>query len=788
MKTYHYISETNQQKGPHTFEQLQELARTGGINDDTWIASPGDKAWRRWREVRGGVTPPPSGAPTSLPANASGQPQPGQAAAAPIGSCALKAASAPIVLSAPSAASAPQQVRPAKTKGRPYSKAILVGGGIVGGIAIILAAIAFGWYVGTRKVAKNTAAAPASTVLAPVSAALALTNMAPVPTNTVAARTNTIPAPTPPSTAIAVPPQSPAPTNGTPTVFTAANSGQPTSDGFFWVEGEKDKPHRMWLLSAQSDKPTLLASDAGIWYLTLSPDKRMIAYAAFTTNESARGFLSHDGLQRVVNTKGQVLFSSQDARTRGGGGFSPNSRFYAFGRPDPKATNSTRELFTLCVFDFQQSKEYQIAKGVQQAQWVPDSTGMLFQTTNAPFDLFHAVVPQGNPEKLFSHVASYSLSTSNPWVHVLIEATASSASAKHWLLNVSNRQRFELSAEIEKEARGLVSGLGRNPQYKNSTWSPKGNRFAATANGVPAVFDCESTKTLMWTNAGTAEEVSFSRQGEKLAFILSQVGTNYPKVGFMDCRNGKQSTVVLGRWLSKVRGWLGDSLVVSSDGKLYRVHPDEPPLLLMEETRPLESWRWPQRQDIAFVRQTGESMHVLEMGTAGVVRESFPAMGRLSINFTNAGMMTRWDMGLAGLELCSPAFYRTETEYLGYSTSTKFILTDLRFALVPIRSAEKVVVSVKEKGKPCAQYLLHRDNPVAEKIGDLAGALPMEIEGQERVLFRVGDTNRDAVALHLYDLKTKKWTKLADSIAPIGGFTLMLTEAGREGWRFQAGD
>ncbi len=49
MKSYYYIDSTNQTKGPHSIEELDELARSGVIKADTMIAADGDPHWKPFR-------------------------------------------------------------------------------------------------------------------------------------------------------------------------------------------------------------------------------------------------------------------------------------------------------------------------------------------------------------------------------------------------------------------------------------------------------------------------------------------------------------------------------------------------------------------------------------------------------------------------------------------------------------------------------------------------------------------------------------------------------------------
>jgi hypothetical protein len=51
MANYYYLNENNQTIGPHTFEELAELARKGMIWDATLVAADGQDQWRTWREM-----------------------------------------------------------------------------------------------------------------------------------------------------------------------------------------------------------------------------------------------------------------------------------------------------------------------------------------------------------------------------------------------------------------------------------------------------------------------------------------------------------------------------------------------------------------------------------------------------------------------------------------------------------------------------------------------------------------------------------------------------------------
>jgi hypothetical protein len=59
MKNYYYIDSANETKGPHTIEELNELARAGVIKADTMIAAEGDPDWKPFG-TRGKEKPPKS--------------------------------------------------------------------------------------------------------------------------------------------------------------------------------------------------------------------------------------------------------------------------------------------------------------------------------------------------------------------------------------------------------------------------------------------------------------------------------------------------------------------------------------------------------------------------------------------------------------------------------------------------------------------------------------------------------------------------------------------------------
>ena len=559
---------------------------------------------------------------------------------------------------------------------------------------------------------------------------------------------------------------------------TQPNVGPGTSsvEGVLWVEGEKSKPRNLWFLPANSNTPRLLARDAGIWRVNRSPDKKKIAYSGFTTNELSSSFFGFglEGPCRIVDTAGKSLFSTKDA-TEDIGSFSPDSTYYTFGREEPKLTNSNIQRYTLCVFDLQRSEEHLVAKGVFGVQWVPNSTGLLYQTSDSHFDLFH--VPNarsGEPEQILTNLSSYQLSPSNNWVYVTAEPDKGPGSKSHWLYNISTRHYIDLVATARQKRLPGQARLTNNPDITETHWSQDGRRFAYLAEMSPVVFDCETEKAIVWTNEGVAEGIEFSRNSDRIGFTFTppKAGGRVHKAGIIDCPSGKQCDFDLPEGAKRLLGWIGEELAVTDWNTVFLVGPDRPFLTLMDAAKPFEIWRESPPEGVTIVKSEKEAFRVFEVGKGGAVTEPFPAIGSFSIDFADAGMVTVFDLGLEGLRTCSPRFYRTKTEFLGYSTQTTYIQDDLRFAMVPALELQTIVVSVKEKGKPCAQYLLHRGNPVPEKIGELNGAVPMWVEGQERIMFRVVDMKTETQSLHLYDIRSKKWSKLTDTMAPVLSFVM----------------
>jgi hypothetical protein len=68
MKNYYYLDSSNQPKGPHTLEQLSQLAQEGAISAETMLAAEGDPDWKSWRDVSSGAPGVPGGSiPTQPP-------------------------------------------------------------------------------------------------------------------------------------------------------------------------------------------------------------------------------------------------------------------------------------------------------------------------------------------------------------------------------------------------------------------------------------------------------------------------------------------------------------------------------------------------------------------------------------------------------------------------------------------------------------------------------------------------------------------------------------------------